>query len=264
MKSIKIYAFGIITLLSVVLVISCTKDFDSKTVLQKDFSNSTLAQVYVATVNASRNYVFVDGNPVTGALLSSGSLFPSSGYAFNVNSGVRNFVVLDTLTATTQVPLSFAENMQVSRNHTIFLYDTISTPKQKTVTTDIVIPSDNSARLRFANFPYSPVDIPMIDIYSARLKANIFSNLSVTDVTNFLVVPSNITDTFYVRLSGTTVNLQNFVPPTPPATVGSFSEIRSIATFTAKRSYTLVFRGGFRATATTNSTVRTLSLFANY
>ena len=247
MKSVKIYAIGILCLLSVGLVISCTKSFNEKTVQQSNFNNSTLAQVYVATVNASRNYVYIDTKAVTGALLSSGSVFPSTAYAFKVEPGVRAFLVRDTLSAATQVPLSFAENMQAGKNHTIFMYDTISTPKQKTVITDIVIPSDTSSRIRFANFIYNPTDVPAIDVYSFSKAANIFTNVSVTGVTNFIPYPSAYpststlpTDTLYIRETGTTVNI-----------------LKLAISLTQKRSYTFVYRGSHRGT-------RVASLFANY
>jgi hypothetical protein len=271
MKFIRIYALGVITLFSVGMIISCTKSFDEKTVQQTNFNSSTLAQVYVATVNAARNYVYVDTKPVTGALLVTGSVFPSSGsgYAFNVASGVRAFLIRDTLGTSTQVPLSFAENMQVGRNHTIFTYDTITAPKQKTVISDIVLPSGSTttSRLRFANFVYSPFAIPAFDIYSTRTRTTIFTNVQVTDVTNFISYPAGVADTFLIRPTGTTTNLQNFTPASPPTVPAIvYSDLRAILTPTAGRSYTLIFRGGYRVTSTaaTAATVRTLTSFINF
>lgn len=84
MKLIKIYTYGMISLLSAGLIVSCTKSFDEKITPLTDFSDKTLAQVFVATVGASRNYVYVDGKAVTGAAMVSGSVFPSTGYAFSV------------------------------------------------------------------------------------------------------------------------------------------------------------------------------------
>ncbi len=252
-----------IGLLASVLIISCTKSFDEKTEQQTDFGNSTLAQVYIATVGATRNYVYVDGKPVTGTAMTLGSLFPSAAYSFNVQPGLRSFTVRDTLTTSTQLPLVFAENMQVGKNYTIFTYDTTTAPKQKTVLTNIVVPEDAiTARVRFANFVYAPYALPAIDIYSARKGANIFSNIQVTEVTDYISVDAGLADTFYVRQAGTGVNLMNFTPATP-APGNQPTPIRSILTPTQKRSYTLVFRGGYRANITNQTTVRTLSVFAN-
>jgi hypothetical protein len=100
------------------------------------------------------------------------------------------------------------------------------------------------------------------DIFSVKRNANIFMNVQVTEVTDYIPYASALTDTFYIRPTGTTTNLQNFVPSTtsPP---GAFANILAILTPTQKRSYTLIFRGGYRATTSTNSTVRSLSIFSN-
>ena len=231
------------------IIQSCAKQ-EAKLVAQqqKNFSNSSLVQVYVATVNASRNYIYVDAAPITGATLSSGSVFPpgAAAIAASIPSGLRAFLVRDTLAAATQMPLSFAENMQNGKFHTIFLYDTITTPKQKTVQTNIEIPSDTTARIRFANFVYSATAVPAVDIFSKRRNVNLFTNVQVTDVTSFIPIPSAYNDTFFVRETGTLNQLAALNGLNP----------------TQKRSYTLVFRGRYQSTSGT--VVRTLSSFANY
>lgn len=239
---------------------SCTKEASTKLTTQTNFSNNSLIRVYVATVNASRNYVYVDGKPVTGALLTSGSVFPSSGvYASSISPGLKSFLVMDTLTASTQIPLSFAENMLVNKYYTVFLYDSINAPKQKTVPTNIVIPADTSARIRFANFVHTKIGIPAIDIFSARKNANVATNLQVTDVTDFIPYPSDLTDTFYVRVAGSGTNLFNFTPPPANTPV----PITSFFTPRAKRSYTLVFRGSYTHIVTNLAQLRSLSAFTD-
>lgn len=242
MKSIKIFASGVILLLTAVLVSSCEKSFDQKLTEQTNFNGSTIAQVHMAMVGASRNYLYVDATQVTGALMATGSVFPSSGYGFSLTPGLRAFLLRDTLTATTQVPFTFAENMQIGRHHTIFIYDTITSPKQKTVVDNIVIPSDTSARLRFANFIYSPFVIPAVDVFSWKINANLWTNIPVTGVTEFIPYPSLVTDTLYIRETGT-ANL--------------LLKVTLTGGVTPKRNYTLSYRGS-------NSGTRTVSLFANY
>lgn len=221
---------------AVLSIVSCTKNPDSKIIYNTDFSNKSLVRVFVATVNANRNYVYVDGQQVTGALLTSGSMFPAAGiYAAAINPGVKAFLVRDTLSTTTQVPLSFAANMKTSTNYTIFLYDTISSPKQKTVETKYVTPADTSCRLRFANFIYNPADVPAIDIFSFSRNTNIFTNVPVTGVTEFIPYASNFgPDTLYIRETGSSVSIIK-VP------IGT-------TTLDRKRSYTLVYRGSHRGT----------------
>ncbi|MFN8289713.1 MAG: hypothetical protein U0U70_05635 [Chitinophagaceae bacterium] len=221
------------------ILASCTKGADSRLTTQTDLTNKTQIRVVVATVNASRNYVYVDGSPLNGASLTSGSVFPSSGvYAASIDPGVKNFLVRDTLTAATQIPLSFAENMQPAHNYTVFLYDTINAPKQRTVETKYEIPADHSCRLRFANFIYNASAVPNIDVFSVIKNANVFTNVPVTGVTDFIPYPINTApDTLYIRETGTLTNVVS-VP------VGS-------TTFNDKRSYTLLYRGSYKGTKAT-------------
>ena len=234
MKSLKIYTYGITSLLTVVLFISCTKSFDEKTVQQKNFSGSTIAQVFIAMVGAAGNTVTVDAVPVTG------NLFPTTGYGFALVPGVRAFTIAGTAP---QVPITFAETMQPGKHHTIFIYDTITSPKQKTVVDNIVIPTDTSSRLRFANFIYNPFAVPAVDVYSFNRAVNLFTNVPVTGVTEYSAYPSRLpVDTFYIRETGT---------------MNQLLKITITGGLTAKRNYTYVYRGSHRGT-------RTTTLFANY
>ena len=251
MKFIKISGSFLLTVLFSGFFISCEKSFDDRFAFENTLNNNAIVQVYNAIVNASRNYVNVDNKQVTGALLTSGSVFPASGtgVGFAVPGGLRAFTVYDTLrTSTLQPSFTFAENLQASKYYTVFLYDTATSPKQKTVLTSIEVPADTSARLRFANFIYNPTAVPAIDVFSFVKNANIFTNVAVTDVTNFIPYPAQFIgpDTLYIRETGTTVNIIKF-----PIVGGT------TPTFVPKRSYTLVYRGSHRGT-------RVASIFANY
>lgn len=246
MKSLKIFAAGVSGLIVAgTFVVSCTKNVQEATPLIDNYSNRAIVQLYVATVNASRNYIYVDAQAVNGSSLSSGSVFPGTGYGFNVATGLRGFTVRDTLSTTTQVPLTFAQNFQGGKTYTVFTYDTITTPLQKTVETNIVVPGDTTAMVRFANFIFSRVAVPNVDIFSKRRNINVFTNVGVTDVTDFTAFPSAFNDTLFVRETGTSNLL---------ATLNGFNP-------TQKRSYTLVFRGRYQSTSGT--VIRTLSSFVN-
>ena len=238
-----ILGLGLIATMAISLV-SCEKSFDEKISLNSDTQGNSIAQLFVATVGASRNYVYVDGKPQNGAALSSGSVFPTSGFGFMVPSGSRAFMLRDTLSTTTQVPLSFANILERGKNYTIFAYDTISAVKQKTVMTDIVVPADTTCRVRFAHFAYSPTLMPNVDLYSFKRMANVATNVSPTDVSGFVPFASRLSDTLQVREAGTTNVL---------AQLNGFFPIE-------KRSYTLVYRGSHRGAAA----VRFLTAFANY
>ncbi len=234
---------------SAMLAFSCVKQTKKESALeQTDFSNKAFVQVYNGTLNAARNYIYVDGNAVTGAALAYGSTFPSTPSLFAVTSGVRAFLIRDTSsTILTQPPMSFGQNFEASKSYTIFMYDTAGSPKQKTVINDIIFPDDTTSRIRFANFVYSKNAIPNMDLFSVKRNANVFTNVATTEVTNYLPHPSSSTtvqnDTLYVRATGTTTNL---------ATLNGFAPIR-------KRSYTLIFRGSYQAA----SPAKTLSSFSS-
>jgi hypothetical protein len=225
-------------------IVSCEKTFDDKTPGQTDLDNEAIVQVFNATMNASRNYLYIDGNQVTGSLMTTGSLFPSGAHAFKVSGGVKSMLIRDTSSTTTQIPLAFAQNFQQGNRYTVFLYDTITTPKQKTVQTDIVIPADTSCRIRFANFLYSPNAVPSVDVFSFVLNRNIFTNVNLTDVTSFIPYPSLLpVDTLYFRDN---------------ANASLLFKLTLVGGYPQKRSSTIVLRGSHRAPN------RTVSTFYNY
>jgi hypothetical protein len=232
-KSLKQYiTSSLLFIMAIGFFVSCEKSFDEKTAQQKEFENSSIVQVVVATMNAARNYIYVDTKPVNGSSLVTGSVFPATGYGFVVTPGLRAFLVRDTIRTATQVPLSFPASLQAGKHHTIFLYDTISSPKQKTVVDDIEIPADSTTRLRLANFVYAPFAIPAVDVFSHVLNKNIFTNVPVTEVTGFIPYMGFHTDTLYFRDAGTqTTHLK----------------LTLSGGLTSKRSYTLVYRGSYRA-----------------
>lgn len=242
MRKTYLSAIGIVSLLTAGLLMnSCTKSFDERRVATTNLSNTSVVQAYVAMVNASRNHIWIDANRVTGTALATAGLFPATGYGFSVTGGTRAFLLRDTSATTTQVQYSFAQELQAGKNYTMFIYDTITSPKQKTVETSIVMPSDTTARLRFANFIYNPNAMVNVDVFSYNNNANVFTNVGLTDVTGFIPFQSGRTDTLYVRETGT----QNLLVK------------QIVGPFTTKRSYTAVYRGSYRGT-------RALSTFANF
>jgi hypothetical protein len=237
-------------IVSALLAISCVKQTGKEVATeQTDYTNKAFVQVYNGTLTSARNYVYVDGNPVTGALLAYGSTFPSTPSNFAITSGLRAFLIRDTSGTSTQPPMSFAESFEANQNYTIFMYDSSTTPKQKTVKNDILFPGDTTSRIRFANFIFSKTAVPNVDLFSVKRNANVFTNVNITDVTNYVPHPSSSktveNDTLYVRETGT-ANLL--------ATLNGFAPVR-------KRSYTLVFRGRYQSTSGT--VVRTLSSFSS-
>jgi hypothetical protein len=236
-------------ILGSVLVTSCKKEFEKLVIEDTDLSDKALLKVYNSALNTNRNFVYIDDVPATGSILAYGGLFPSTGYAATVEPGSRAVTIKDTLKTTTQNTITFTHNFEAGKNYTLFTYDTVNAVKYKIVNDIIEVPADTTARLRFVNLVYSSTPLPNVDLYSVRRAANLFTNIALAQVTDFIPFPSNTTDTIYVRATGTTTNL------TPIGTVR----------LTEKRSFTLVYRGRYGTTTpSTAPLLRTLSGFASY
>ena len=248
MKICKKYVAGVLIVGSV-LFFSCKKEFKKLIVEDTNLSGKAFLKVYNSAVNTNRNYVYVDNVPVTGSIIAYGGVFPSTGYTSALDPGTHAIVVKDTLATSTQTPVSFTSTFEPGKNYTVFTYDTVNSVKYKLVTDVIEIPADTTARIRFANMIYSSTPLPNVDVFSIRKNANIFSNVALGQVTDFIPYASNWIDTVYVRATGTTTNL------TP------LFAIRA----TQKRSYTIVYRGRYETTTpSTAALLRSLTSFANY
>lgn len=228
---------------------ACKKEFGN--ILPEDFSVGSKAniRVYNGALNTNRNYVYADGNALTGVIFAYLGIFPATGQYAAVNPGNRNISIKDTLPATTQNPVNFSANLEAGKYYSIFIYDTTTSVKYKLVEDAIVVPTDTTARLRFANLVFSTGTIPNVDVYSAKRNENIFTNVAVSDVTDFIPYASLFTDSIYVRETGTTTDLAPVLSITP----------------NVKRSYTVVFRGRYDTnTGTSTSIRRYLSAFTTY
>lgn len=240
MKLIKIITLclGVATVIA-----SCTREAPLTASTFTDLSSKATVQVFSATVKAARNYTYVDGVQVSGAVLALGGVFPATAYSFKVDPGSRQFLIKDTLPATTQVPLTFMETMEAGKSYTIFTYDTTTNIKQKTVLNNIVIPKDTTSRLRFANFIYNTTPLSSVDVYSSRRgNTTIFTNVATNSVTDYIPYAAGTLDTLSVYATGTTTPLLGkiFVP-----------------SLVQTRSYTSVYTGSYQGTKVT-------STFANY
>jgi hypothetical protein len=246
MKLIKIIILNLGIVFVMSLAISCKREAPLTASTFPNLSGSATIQVFSATVKAARNYTYVDGVPVSGAVLAYGGVFPATAYSFKVDAGSRTFLIKDTLPATTQTPITFTQNMDAGKSYTIFTYDTITSVKQATVLNNIVVPADTTSRLRFANFIYNTTPVANVDVYSFRKggigAAPVFSNIATASVTDFIPYASGITDTLYVYATGTTTPLiaKQLVP-----------------SLVATRSYTSIYNGSYKATTKAVTTIAT-------
>lgn len=232
----KSYIQSLFAGLMLVGIISCEKEFTPTTTENNELSGKAAIKYINMTVNSNRNYLFIDDKLVSGSASAYTNIYPSGSVSFiTVPSTSSKFMVMDTLATTTQVPVTINATLEPGQYYSLFTYDSINATKAKLVKDAIVIPTDTTARVRFANFAYSTAAMPNIDIYSHRLGANVATNLAVADVTSFIPFPAATLDTFQIRETGKTVNL---------VSLNGFSAI-------TKRSYTVVFRGSWRLAAGT-------------
>lgn len=225
---------------------SCQKKVETTLTEIQNLNDKAMIQVYMGTVSATRNYVYIDGVPLTGAGLATGGIFPSTGYASSITAGTRNFVIKDTLTTSKQVPLEFTKVLEAKRNYTVFMYDTITSPRQLIVENPLPDLNKSTILLRFVNIIHSKTSIPAVDVFSTLQNTNLFTNVPIGSVTNLITLPTGVTDNIIVRIAGTNTQL---------------AAINSLA-LQPQRAYTLVFRGSYFVTSGTNA--RTLSLVTNY
>ena len=252
------------------LFFGCKREVASIPYIQTDAGSNATIQVINATLKAARNYVYVDGVPVSGTTFSYQGSFPATAYSFKVTPGSHNMVIRDTMPTSAQVPLTFTQVLDAGKYYTIFMYDTITSPKQVAVVNDISVPSDTTARLRFANFVYSPAGVPNVDVYSYKRipgtpvfqttavlnnasipapvftgSTPVFSNVASNSVSGFVPYASLQADTLYVFAAGTT---------TPLLAKGT------ITSLTPTRSYSATFNGSYRG----NLAARVITNFATY
>jgi hypothetical protein len=245
MKLSKIITLNVLfTVAFSLYLISCEKKVPEIASIDTDFSNSATVQVIDATVKSARTFIYIDNVPVSGAAIAFGGVYPGTAYALKVAAGSRSFLIKDTATVTTQLPLNFTQTFDAGKSYTIFMYDTLTSPKQLTVVNNIVIPADTTSRLRFANFIYNTTAVPAVDVYSYRRgPAPVFTNIATGTVTDFIPYASGLTDTLYVYATGTT----------SPLLVKSL-----VNSLTPSRSYTSVYNGSYK------STTKTVTTFATY
>ena len=248
-KFITMKFYKIISITSVLLLIGmfysgCEKTIPITGTPTTNFNSTSFVQIFNGTVKATRNYAYVDATPVSGVTFSAGGVFPATAFAFNVQSGSRNFLIKDTLVTTTQAPLNFTENVEGSKSYTIFMYDTITSPKEVMIANTIEVPTDSTSRLRFANIIYNSAAVPNVDVYSFRRGTStpVFTNIATNAVTPFIPYASGSTDTLYVYATGTT----------SPLIVKTL-----IPSLTPQRSYTAAYNGSYRGT-------KTISTFVTY
>jgi hypothetical protein len=231
--------------ISVLSIVSCTKKANDPTGILEGVNNqNAIVQVYNGILNSNRNFIYANGLPVNGSSVAFGAAFPSSAYGFAVWVGNNSFTVKDTLSTTTQAASSFFIDTKAGGSYSVFMYDTITSPKRLVVENNFSNTSPNQANVRFVNLIYNPTTTPNVDVFSVNQNGVIFSNIPVAALTSYMSFPSGVSDTWQIRQTGT-------------STVMASLSITS-SSLAPQRSYTVVYRGSYRVSAN-----RGVALIAN-
>ena len=177
--------------------------------------------------------IYVNGNKVNGPFFTFGSIFPTvtNLYAAVPTGNQLIRLTVNGVTTPDSVTLAgFTKNLVAGKYYSFFLTDSIlsaDASKQMFV-------EDNFARTDTLHYTVRLVHAIIndfggnIDVFSFRLGANMFSNISPSMATSFTAEPYNLTqDTLSVRRAGTATEL---------------ARLNSVV-FARERAYTLVYKG---------------------
>lgn len=234
---------------SVLVFCACSRNIHDTQIKESDLSSYAQGQFINLSIASNRSAIYVNNNVLNYATIAYRGQFPTlPNTSFIINSGVQTLTIRDTLATAVQPRLSFTYDFTPASYYTIFLYDTVNQAKQLIVPTKIVIPSDTTARVRFAHFSYLPGAAPAIDIFSKLRNENVVSGLQYTQVTDFIPY-ATVADSFFVKQTNNPSIILDTLVFTPAR----------------KRSYTLAFRGRYRtAESAATANARELASYINY
>jgi len=187
--------------------------------------------------------IYVNNAKLNGPFLTYGLLFPTvSNLYAAVPAGAVTFKisVVNALSVDSIVVKSFDKTLTAGGYYSFFMTDSLvnaNDSKQIFVQDNFTRTDTTHYNIRFAHTILADTAGKNVDVYSNRLAANIFSNISPGTVTNFMSEPYNfVADTLIVRRAGTAFEL---------------ARISTVATPIAReRAYTLVYKGTPVATGT--------------
>lgn len=159
------------------------------------------------------NTIKITGTTATANTLSYGSLFPATTVYSFLPAGNANFsFIMNRWTSGVFAPVAgdtvfkSTVNLQAGKYYSLFLVDTTQTPTVLVNEDALKVPALDKFSVRFANLAANPTE--RLDVYSVRQETNVFSNVGYKAITDFIDLPVPvISDTFHVRLTGTTTNL---------------------------------------------------------
>jgi len=244
------------------LLWSCSKNLEkvAPTSSPDGFAYIKIAQYspnFRQVVNGRDSFnVYVNGVKLNGAFLTYGSIFPATtnlyaavppGSPQSIRITVNGVTTPDSVTLVT-----FTKTLVAGSYYSFLITDSLLTAnesKQIFMEDKFSITDTSHFTIRFAHTILNDTLGKNVDVYSKRLAANMFSNISPGTVTTFITQPYNlVSDTLIVRRAGTTFDLATLLPA------------NSIA-FARQRAFTLLYKG--IPNVTTGTKGRSLVAFYN-
>lgn len=190
----------------------------------------------LATAKSDSINIFVNDTKLNGSFLTFGSMFPSTTNLYaSVPAGIT---ALKLTTSGVNTPDSIAvvtmsKTLEAGKYYSLIITDSVlstSATKQIFTQDNFVISDTTKFTMRFVHAILNDTAGKNIDVYSTRVAANIFTNVSPGTVTDFTVQPYNfVTDTLIVRRAGGTFELARLSTATNP--------------LARQRAYTLLYKG---------------------
>ena len=195
--------------------------------------------------------IYVNEKKINGAFLTFNSIFPGTSNlyaAVPVGTQTIRMTVNGVNTPDSASLFAFSKNLVAGKYYSLFVTDSLTSlneSKQMFLTDNFERKDTLHYSIRLVHTIFNDLG-GNIDIYSNRLAANMFTNISPGTATSYTTQPYTLAlDTLILRRAGTLTELARF----------------NGAVLARERAYTLVYKGN--ATVTTGTKARALSLFFN-
>lgn len=243
---------------------ACDKELDNKLK-----SNNLNAVAFVKLVHVAPGFRqvfntadtfnwYIDKNKESGATISYNSGYPALTSNINTYATVPAGDHVFRLTKTGNVAgtdpvsiLEFPRTLEAGQKYSLLLTDSIirnSSYDNIWLEDNFSIPDTGKFSLRFVNALMNDTAGAQVDVYSKRYASNIFSNVPVKGVVEFMQLPyTTLSDTLLVRRAGTENLLTTF----------------NTASFSRRRVYTLVYKGS-TLLPSSNAKGKNLLIYNNY
>lgn len=192
------------------------------------------------------------GTKLNGAFLTYGSIFPTTTNLYAAIPAGTQFVRITVNGVTTPDSITlgnFSKTFNAGSYYSYILTDSIKNASEakQIFIEDKFAPTDTSHyTIRFVHAILNDTTGKTVDVYSTRLAANMFTNVSPGTVTDFTTQPYNLlTDTLIIRRSGLPLELARL----------------NAAVLAREHAYTLVYKGLPASTAGTKG--RSITFYTN-